>query len=82
MQKKMEEVNMLSVNVAADPAGAIERITDPVLQEQETEVDRYTEILKKNLQEICDLKEKVVEAKNKLFEEKMKRVNLEAQLDD
>ena len=46
MKGKMEKLQKMSINVAADPAKAIQQISDPILKLIEAKTDNYEAELK------------------------------------
>ncbi len=49
MKKEMERINNYSIDVARDPAKAIQSISDPILNLLNAKVEVYTENLKETM---------------------------------
>ena len=76
MKAEMERINNYSIDVARDPVRAIQRICDPILDVLNAQVDVTTEELKQNLAAKKQLRQEAIDCKNKVFEEKVRQVNL------
>ena len=72
----MARINNYSIDIARDPAKAIQRICDPILAVLNAQVDATTEELKGNLAAKKQLRQAAIDCKNQVFEEKARQVNL------
>ncbi|CDW82160.1 UNKNOWN [Stylonychia lemnae] len=76
MKNEMDRIHNYSIDIAKDPAKAIQRISDPILDLLNAKIEGYGEDLKSNLAEKKKATQDLIDAKNFLFEEKVKQINL------
>lgn len=72
----MIRINNYSIDIARNPAAAIERISNPILELLNTKIDEYILTLTVNLSNKRQNYLDVQELKNKIFEEKTVQINL------
>lgn len=76
MKNEMEKINNYSIDIARDPARAIQRISDPILDLLNAKVEDFTDTLKSNMGTKKQAKQELIDLKNFIFEEKVKQINL------
>lgn len=76
MKAEMIRINNYSIDIARNPAAAIERISNPILELLNTKIDEYILTLTVNLSNKRQNYLDVQELKNKIFEEKTVQINL------
>ena len=64
MKSEMEKINNYSIDISKDPARAIQRISDPVLELLNLKVEDYEEQLKENLAQNKKAQQDLIEFRN------------------
>mmetsp|Transcript_37836 Transcript_37836/g.36264 ORF Transcript_37836/g.36264 Transcript_37836/m.36264 type:complete len:89 (+) Transcript_37836:951-1217(+) len=82
MKRQMEKLTMYNVDIASDPARAIKLISDPILKLQNIKVEDFEEQLKANMAQKKDLQDDIIVAKNNIFEDQTKQINLEREKEE
>eukprot|EP00347_Sterkiella_histriomuscorum_P013604 403364082 len=76
MKEEMDRINNYSIDIARDPASAIQRISDPILDVMNLQIEDYQEDLKTNLAQKKTVQQDLIDIKNSIFEEKVTQINL------
>jgi hypothetical protein len=76
MKVKMDRINGYSIDIARDPARAIQRISDPILAVLNVKVEEYEQILKDNLSLRKFNIQLIIDYKNSIFEQRVNQINL------
>lgn len=76
MKKEMDHINNYSIDIAKDPAKAIQRISDPILELLNAKVEHFEDSLKENLALRKTYIQQIIDLKNLIFEERVKQIHL------
>lgn len=72
----------MSINVAADPAKAIQQIADPILKLIETKTDHQEKVLQDMQMERLRKQKRILELKEQIFNEKFEHINLRRTIEE
>ncbi|TNV83239.1 hypothetical protein FGO68_gene4856 [Halteria grandinella] len=75
MREEMVRINNYNIDMSSNPAQAIQKISDPILEVLNLRVDNYEQQLIENLQRKKDAQQRVIDLKNSIFEQKVDQVN-------
>ena len=72
----MIRINNYSIDMSNNPAQAIQKISDPILELMNIKMDDYQQKLAYELSLKKEAEKDVIELKNKIFEEQALQINL------
>lgn len=76
MNKRIGKLHDMSINIAADPAKAITRISDPILKLIETKTNHQEKVLQDMQTNRLRKQKRIIELKELIFNEKFKHINI------
>ena len=82
MKTRMQKLETMSINVAADPAKAIQQIADPILKLIETKTDHQEKVLQDMQMERLRKQKRILELKEQIFNEKFEHINLRRTIEE
>lgn len=82
MKARMQKLETMSINVAADPAKAIQQIADPILKLIEAKTDHQEKVLQDMQMERLRKQKRILELKEQIFNEKFEHINLRRTIEE